>query len=170
MTFLSNKLTMWTLAICIALIFGDLSAYAQSNDSTKKKANFTKADLKKLRWLEGTWRGTDASGQNPFFERYRFTNDAKIEIDSFSDSTLTKVDNQGSIYLENSELIHKNGTMLWTVSKLGDSLIEFAPKEKAKNSFAWQKESADVWTARLFGKDEQGKPTEKIYRMERIKK
>ena len=168
MTILSNKLTMLTLIISVVLISGGLSACAQSKNSTGK-TNFTKDDLGKLRWLEGTWRGSDASGQNPFFERYRFTDDAKIEIDSFSDSTLNKVDSQSSIYLENGELIHKNGTMLWTVSKLGDSLIEFVPKEKAKNSFAWQKESADVWTARLMGKNAQGKPTETIYRMERIK-
>ena len=168
MKFLSNKLTVLMFTLCIMLISGGTFACAQSNNSAGK-TNFTKSDFEKLRWLEGTWRGSDANGQNPFFERYRFVGDAKIEIDSYSDSTLSKVVSQSSVYLENSEVIHKNGRMLWTVNKLDGSLIEFAPKEKAANFFAWQKESADVWLARLAGKDAQGKPTEKVYRMERIK-
>ena len=168
MKFLSNKLTLLMLTFCIMFISGGSSACAQSNNSTGK-TNFTETDFEKLRWLEGTWCGSDASGQNPFFERYSFVGDAKIETDSFSDSTLSKVDSQSSIYLENGEIIHKNGAMVWTASKSDGSLIEFVPKEKAMNPFAWQKESADVWTVRLAGKDAQGKPTEKIYRMERIK-
>lgn len=168
MKFISNKLTFLIFSLCLMLFSGGLSACGQSGNSTGK-SNFTKADFEKLRWLEGTWRGVDANGQNPFFERYRFVGDGKIETDSFSDSTLNKVDSQSSTYFENGEIIHKSGTMAWTASKLEDSLIEFAPKEKASNSFVWKKESADVWTARLLGKDSQGKPTETIYRMERIK-
>ena len=168
MKFLSNKLAFLTLGFCVMLFSGGLSACGQSNTSTSK-TNFTKSDFAKLRWLEGTWRGSDANGQNPFFERYRFVSDGKIEIDSFSDSMLSKVNSQSSVYFENGEIIHKNGTMVWTASKLDDSLIEFAPKEKATNSFAWQKESADVWMARLTGKDAQGKPIETVYRMQRIK-
>jgi hypothetical protein len=168
MKFFSNKLTVLMFTLCIMLISGSSFACAQSNNSAGK-TNFTKADFEKLRWLEGTWRGSDGNGQNPFFERYRFVGDGKIEIDSFSDSTLSKVGSQSSVYLENSEIIHKNGRMLWRVNKLDGSLIEFAPKEKATNFFAWQKESADVWLARLAGKDAQGKSTEKVYRMERIK-
>jgi hypothetical protein len=169
MRFFSNKFTVLMFTLCVVLIYGGSFACAQSNNLAGK-TNFTKADFEKLRWLEGTWRGSDGNGQNPFFERYRFVGDGKIEIDPFSDSTLSKVVSQSNVYLENSEIIHKNGTMLWTASKLDGLLIEFAPKEKATNSFAWQKESADVWTARLAGKDAQGKPTENVYRMERIKK
>ena len=167
MKFLSNKLTL-LLCLCLLLFSGSLSACGQSGNQAGK-SNFTKADIEKLRWLEGTWRGTDATAQNPFFERYRFVGDGKIETDSFSDSTLSKVDSQSSTYFENGEIIHKSGTMVWTASRLDDSQIEFAPKEKATNSFVWKKESADDWTARLMTKDAQGKQTETIYRMERVK-
>ena len=168
MKFLSNKLTFLILCLCLMLFCGGLSACDQSGNSTGK-SNFTKADFEKLRWLEGTWRGTDANGQNPFFERYRFSGDNKIETDSFSDSALNKVESQSNTYFENGEIIHKSGTMTWTANKLEDSLIEFAPKEKTTSSFVWKKESADVWTARLSGKDTQGNRTETIYRMERLK-
>lgn len=168
MKYLSNKTTFLILSFCFVLFSGGLSACGQAGSSTGVN-DFTKADFEKLRWLEGVWRGTDEKGQNPFFERYRFTGDGKIETDSFSDSSLSKIDSQSSTYLENGEIVHKSGTMVWTASRLDDSMIEFAPKEKATNSFTWKKESADVWTARLAGKDAQGKPTETIYRMERIK-
>jgi hypothetical protein len=150
------------------LFTGGLSACGQSGN-TAGKSSFTKADFEKLRWLEGTWRGTAANGQNPFFERYRFVGADKIETDSFADPTLSKVDSQSSTRFENGEILHQSGAMTWTASKLDDSLVEFAPIEKATNSFVWKKESADVWTARLAGKDAQGKPTETIYRMERVK-
>ena len=156
------------LSICALFCFVSCFACAQSNTSTLKN-NYTKVDLGKLRWIEGNWRGSDSNGQNSFFERYHFSDDGKIEIDSFSDSTLSKIDSQSTIYFENGEIVHKNGSMIWTVSRLDESQIEFAPKEKATNSFVWVKESAAVWTARLTSKDSQGKPTEKIYRMERIK-
>jgi hypothetical protein len=168
MKILSNKLTFLIFGLCLLLFSGGLSACGQSGDSTGKR-NFTRADFEKLRWLEGTWRGTDANGQNPFFERYRFVGDGKIETDSFSDSTLSKVDSQSSTRFENREIVHKSGAIVWTASKLDDSQIEFVPKEKTTGSFVWKKESADVWTARLLGKDAQGKPKETIYRMERVK-
>jgi hypothetical protein len=60
--------------------------------------------------------------------------------------------------------------MLWSATKLDDSQVEFAPKEKATNSFIWQKESEDVWLARMMVKDDKGKPIETVFRMERIKK
>lgn len=167
MKFLSNKSASLILSLCLILFSSGLSACGQSGNSTGK-GNFTKADFEKLRWLEGTWRGTGASGQNPFFERYRFVGDDKVEADSFSDSTLNKVDSQSVTYLESGEIIHKSGTMVWTASRLDDSSIEFAPKEKATNSFVWKKEAADVWTARLMSKDAQGKLTETVYRMERF--
>src|SRR5687768_16755589 len=38
--------------------------------------NFTPADVAKLKWIEGTWRGMD--GDNPFYERYRIEGVAMI--------------------------------------------------------------------------------------------
>jgi hypothetical protein len=168
MKVLSKNMAVLTFAIYVVLVSGGLSGCAQSNISTGKP-NFSNADLEKFRWMEGSWRGSEASGKNPFFERYRFVGNAKIEIDSFSDATLSKVDNQSSIYVENGELIYQNGKMRWKATKLDGSVMEFAPKEKTTDPFAWTKESTDAWTARLAGKDAQGSKTETIYRLERIK-
>lgn len=152
--------------ISLGVVF--ISIYSIACNQTGK-TNYTQADFEKLRWLEGSWRGADANGKNPFYERYRFVGDSKIETDSFSDSTFSKVDNQSGTYLENGSIYHRSGNNLWTVTRLDDSTIEFSPQEKVANSFKWKKESADAWTARLTTKDASGGVTETLYRLERIK-
>jgi len=53
-------------------------------------AKLTAEDLKKLRWIEGTWRGTGVN-QPAFFERYRWENDTTLAVDSFENEKLEKV-------------------------------------------------------------------------------
>lgn len=163
----SNKQPL--IALCRCIVFSIVfSACGQSGHSAYRR-DFTKADLEKLRWIEGRWRGSDQKGQNPFFERYQFTSDSRIETTSFSDATFTKQGESGFVYFENGEIVHKGGEMVWAASKLNDSMVEFVPKQKATNSFVWQKESTDIWIARLVNTDSQGKTTETVYRMERVK-
>jgi len=164
MRFLSGNFIKFIIGSGVVFI----SIYAIACNQTGK-TNFTQSDLAKLRWLEGSWRGADTDGKNLFYERYRFVGDSKIETDSFSDSTLSKVDSQSTTYLENGLIYHKSADRLWTATKLDDSMIEFAPKEKAANSFTWKKESADAWTAAMTTKDANGGVKETIYRLERIK-
>ena len=54
------------LQILFALAVFTLASCADSAQTNK----FTTADLQKLRWIEGTWRGT-GDVDKPFFERYR---------------------------------------------------------------------------------------------------
>ena len=44
----------------------------QSTPSNK----FTAADVAKLKWIEGTWRGMD--GDKPFYERYKIEETAMV--------------------------------------------------------------------------------------------
>src|SRR5262245_3805868 len=47
-------------------------AAAQATPSKK----FTAADIAKLKWIEGTWRGMD--GDKPFYERYKIEETAMV--------------------------------------------------------------------------------------------
>lgn len=163
----ANRKKTFPLFLALCLV-GNLLACGQATNPIYRR-DFTKADLEKLRWIEGSWRGSDINGQTPFYERYRFNSESKIETASFADATFTKVNDAGIVYWENGEILHKGGEMVWAASKLNDGMVEFVPKEKARNSFVWQKEAADVWTARLINKDAQGKLIETVYRMERVK-
>ena len=165
----SNKLSFLVVGCCLMLLTGGLSASAQVNNS-KGKTKFTKSDIEKLRWIEGSWRGSNGDGKLIFYENYHFVANGIVIKSYAQDSTFTKVKRQGRVYLLNGEIVHEGEGMLWSATKLNDSQIEFAPKKKATNSFIWQKESEDVWLARLVFKDEKGKPMEAVFRMERIEK
>ncbi len=41
------------------------------------RKEFSQSDFQKLRWLEGTWRGSDG-GKGAFYEGYRFIDDTII--------------------------------------------------------------------------------------------
>src|SRR5262245_15543529 len=65
-------------------------------------AKLTAADLEKLRWIEGTWRGT-GDADKPFFERYRFENATTLAVDSFDNEKLEKVTDTTLFELKDDE-------------------------------------------------------------------
>ena len=109
----------------------------------------TPADLAKLRWIEGTWRGTGVT-QGPFFERYRFENDTTLVMEELADETL-KVTGTTRYELKDG----KFGTDRAVATALDDKGITFSPQIKNRNTFRWQTESKYVWKAILTspGKD-----------------
>ena len=133
--------------------------------SSATPAKLSAADLAKLRWIEGSWRGS-AVDQKPFFERYRFENGTALAVDSFPDEKLEKVDDTSRYELKDGQFT--NGS--YVASAIDERGINFEPiAGKAKNSFRWQRESADKWTAILTWPAADGKPArERIYNMERI--
>jgi hypothetical protein len=124
--------------------------------------SFTTADFQKLRWLEGSWRGT-GGGIDPFYEKYHFTNDTTIEIEFFSDASLSKLTEKKNITLENGQI--RYGTSA-SASRLDDKSVDFAAKDYP---FSWESDSTDVWTANLYRMTPQGKKLDRAYRMERMK-
>src|SRR5262245_28887902 len=67
--------------VCIAVIVvNGCETQKDTEGSTVMKKEFSQSDFQKLRWLEGTWRGSDG-GKGAFFEGYRFINDTTIEVE-----------------------------------------------------------------------------------------
>src|ERR1041384_5432310 len=79
-----------------------LFAFAACNADPAQTKKFTAADVQKLRWIEGTWRGT-GDIDKPFFERYRFESDSVLAVDSFADETLAKVTDTSRFELKDGE-------------------------------------------------------------------
>lgn len=129
---------------------------------------FSQSDFQKLRWIEGTWRGSDG-GKEFFYEGYRFLNETAIEIVFYTDASLTKISGKGMVKLSEKAIINGDESSSWISTSLDERSVHFAPKRNVRNSFSWEKESADVWIARLIDTDAQGRRTEKVYRMERYK-
>jgi hypothetical protein len=137
------------------------SADPQSNRSDAKK--FSTADIAKLRWIEGTWRGSGVD-QAPFFERYRFENESTLAVDSFPDEKLDKVEDTSRFELKDGQF----GNGSYVASSIDDNGINFEPT-KAKNSFRWERVSANAWKATLKWPADGNKPArERVYNMERI--
>ena len=139
----------------------------QSSPSAPVPKKITAADLSKLRWIEGSWKGT-GRGVEPFFERYKFENDSTLAVETPTDDTFTKVSDVSRFELKDGNFGYNSGESGSVAIALDENLITFAPLGKARNSFTWQRESNDSWKAILNWTDKDGKPKERIYNMTRL--
>jgi len=155
-----------TLLFCVVVSCAHEPSGLQTGTSDPR--TFTTADLAKLRWIEGSWRGS-GTDQAPFFERYRFETDSILAVDSFPDEKLDKVEETTRFELKDGQFGNGGDSARWVATSIDAQGITFEPAAKAKNSFRWERESADKWKATLKWPAEEGKPArERIYTMERI--
>lgn len=145
-------------------------AGAQQSGATQTAApapaKVTAAELAKLRWIEGSWRGT-GDVERPFYERYRFEGDALL-VEGFADETLSKADDVTRFELKDGEFGGGGGGAHWAASEIKDDSITFVPVRGARNSFRWQKGEDGTWAAVLEWPAAEGKPARRrVYRMER---
>ena len=154
-----------TFAVLLVLLFAACkrSPIAQTNRPAAR--NLSTADISKLRWIEGTWRGSGVD-QAPFFERYRFENESTLAVDSFPDEKLDKVEDTSRFELKDGRF----GNGSYVASSIDDKGINFEPVANAKNSFRWERVSDNAWKATLKWPADGNKPArERVYNMERIK-
>ena len=152
------------LLLIFILVIGPGCASRSAQTPAKK---MTPADLQKLRWIEGTWRGTGIN-QPAFFERYRFEGDSVLAVDGFDDEKLTRVTDTTRFELKDGEFGGGSEGSRYVASTLDDNSILFVPVIKARNSFIWKRETKDSWTAIIRWPATDTKPAgERVYNMER---
>jgi len=156
------------LIACTALLVLLFAACHRSANAPAAGSNaktFSTADVAKLRWIEGTWRGSGVD-QSPFFERYRFENESTLVVDSFPNEKLDKAEDTSRFELKDGQF----GNGSYVASSIDDNGIHFEPMpKKAKNSFSWERVSANTWKATLKWPVDGNKPArERVYNMERI--
>lgn len=144
-----------------------LAACVHASEAQQTATKFSVSDLEKLKWIEGTWRGTgDVEG--PFFERYRFEGDSVLAVDNFTDEKLTKVEDTTRFELKDGQFGNGGDGSRWIAALIDYQGVTFEPLVKAKNSFRWQRESDNTWTAILKWPPVDGKPgRQRVYKMER---
>src|SRR5262245_15036128 len=141
------------------------SARAQSPSNSGTP--FGVSDLAKLRWLEGTWRGT-SPGESNTYERYHFVNDSTIEITYYSDPALDRPLGSGRVYLTVGRIYHTFGPNRWVASRIDKSGVYFVPQVNARNTFSWAYEGPSTWTAtRRSGAS--GREMVTVYQMRRMR-
>ncbi len=141
----------------------------QAGKNVLPEKKFLQSDFRKLRWLEGTWRGTDGKDLI-FYERYQFVDDTTIEFKSFGqDQTLTKIKRQGTIVYKDGVILSRGDSAGSIVIAIDDKSAHFESQENPRNSYSFEKESPDIWLARVKYADSQGNLAETVFRMERVK-
>lgn len=133
---------------------------AQSTPSNK----FTAADIAKLKWIEGTWRGMD--GDKPFYERYKFEETALVVEGLKADGSPDG--EPGRFELKNGEFGQGEGDKRSAASEITADHIQFVPAVPGKmNRFRFERQSNGTWRAVLEWPATPDKPArQKIYIME----
>ena len=116
----------------------------------ERPAVLSAADLRALRWIVGTWRGS-GDGQSAFYERYRFVDDSTLLMEGFKDSTLAQVTETSRYELRGGRFANAGpaDAAQWVAVRLTSGAITFAPVRRARNRFTWRPVSADEWSAHL---------------------
>ena len=129
--------------------------------------HFSTSDLAKLRWIEGTWRGT-GDVEAPFYERYRFENDSTLVVEGLDKEKVDKVTDVTRFELKDGQFGNAGDDSRWSATEIDSESITFAPVAKARNSFRWKRESKDLWQAILNWPAVENKPArQRVYKMER---
>lgn len=170
MTQLRHLMTVALVVIGFVIVIGGGGKTSESQGQAKPTpAKLAAADLEKLRWIEGTWRGT-GGGVEPFFERYRFENPTTLAVDGFDNEKLERVTDTTRYELKDGEFGGGSEGARYVATAIDDNSITFAPVVKARNSFVWRRDSKDSWTAILSWPANGNKPAgERTYKLERIK-
>lgn len=133
---------------------------AQSSPTPKQIAA---ADLSKLRWIEGTWKGS-GGGVPDFYERYHFENPTTLVMETLADEKLDRVTETARYELKDGRFANPRSV----ATALDDQSITFESLSTAGNSYRWERESANAWKAVLKWPASAGREAgERVYRLQR---
>lgn len=143
------------------------STGAETTPSPSARRKFDTADLKKVRWIEGTWRGT-GGGVAPFCERYKFESETTLAVEGLECEKPDKGTDVTRFELKDGEFGGGSGGSRYVASLIDDKSITFVPVTKARNSFRWERESENSWKAVLWWPaTDKAAAGERTYQMER---
>ena len=163
---LTSGLVLLTVSGCARNTPVNLPQKASTRSPSPSPKAINAADLTKLRWIEGSWRGT-GDEQSPFYERYKFENASTLVVETLADETLSKVTDVSRFELKDGHFGSGTNESGSVATALDDNSITFEPLGKSGNSFRFQRESDNSWTAILNWTDKAGAPKERIYHMVR---
>jgi len=138
------------------------SASAASTAPPAGAGKFTLEDFRRLRWIEGRWRGFQPDGKT-FYEQYRFVNDSTILMRAFPDSTFKTAGDSSRIEFRGGTVANEGGTARWVATRLDSVGIDFAPHHGATNHFTWAKEDSTKWNATLRWTEKDGRAQTVLY-------
>ena len=159
----------YILAAVTVLFFAPTYSGAQATNTDTQtpgapSKKFTSADIAKLKWIEGTWRGMD--GDKPFYERYKIEETALVVETLKADGSVQGAPDR--FELKDGEFGKDEGDQRSVASEITADYIQFVPAVPGKgNSFRFERQSNGTWRAVLDLPAKGDKPArQKIYIME----
>ena len=140
--------------------------------------SITDADVAKLKWLEGNWRGMD--GEKPFYERIHFEGSTMV-VETLADGTFGKVTDTARFELKDGEFGNTVGDQRSAASSITDNSVQFVPAPIRQpdgtvspvvkgHTFRFEKQPDGTWNAVLETPATKAKPAgTKVYKMEPFK-
>jgi hypothetical protein len=146
------------LFVCFALLGGCRTDTLNSNAVAQPDANtaggtspaqppksFSAADVAKLRWIEGTWRGT-GENMDPRYERYTLDGDTVLVLDNFGSEKMDKPVDTLRFELKDGEFGTANTSAHWAATEITDdsaTFLRFAPEKPKGEAPAGHPQMAD---------------------------
>ena len=99
-----------------------LSPGAKSGGTRTAAKNLTAADVAKLKWLVGTYRGSGA--EKPFFNRYRLEG-TTLKVQGFEDEAMTQQTQAADYELMDGMFANPIGEHRFAASEITDDHVQF---------------------------------------------
>ena len=139
---------------------------AQRSGGRAPAQNLTVADIAKIKWLEGSYRGTGAD--KPFFNRYRF-NGTTLNVQGFEDEAMTKQNDSAVYELKDGMFANPGGDTRFAASEITDDHIQFVSLNGKTAAYRLERLPDGSVRATLNWTGPEGSPETKTYDMERMK-
>lgn len=129
----------------------------------------TAADLAKVKWLNGAYKGIGAP--KPFFNKYAW-NGTTLNIASYDDEAMTKENNKSSFVLKDGVFANPEGENdRFAASEITDDYIQFVTLTPGKTqAFRMERKGDGNVEAVLEWTGPDGNPTRQSYTLEPLKK
>jgi hypothetical protein len=147
-----KKIIIILMALAAFSCGGPKKEKTETTDQPATAQPYGKADLKKIQWIEGKWKGL--YNGKPFYEIYQFVNDSTLETITY------EWDGKDSSKTTKSYLYFKDGFYYlgdkqnYKVVSIAENEIKMLPNAEAYNDIVWKYRDSTGWDAILKGEKE----------------
>lgn len=133
------------LQICIMTIA--ISSCTEVKNSQSNAMPYRKSDLRKIKWIEGSWKGMH--NNKPFYEIYRIINDSTLRITSYNWNGTDSTNTEHSYVYWNDGAYYLGEKMNWKVVSINKKEIVMKRNNKTSNDILWRQNDNNSWDAIL---------------------
>jgi hypothetical protein len=139
----------------------------RSGGSQTPAKNLTPADVAKLKWLVGNYRGSGA--EKPFFNRYRLEG-TTLKVQGFEDEAMTQQTQAADYELIDGMFANPSGDHRFAATEITDDHVQFVTLTDGTAAYKLEKLDGGKVKATLESTGPDGKPSNTSFTLEPLKK